>query len=226
MKRVWLWWSSGKDSAWTLHVLRNQPAIEVSALVTTVNERFDRVAMHAVRRDLLQAQARSAGAELRIVRIPHPCPNADYEAAFRNTVEEARKEGVACMAFGDLFLDDVRSYRESLLENTGIEPLFPLWGRDTRELAQEMVDGGLRATITCVDPKVLPRELAGREFDSRFLAELPEDVDPCGERGEFHTFAWAGPGFSSPVACTVGETVEREGFVFTDLIPANGGKSR
>ena len=221
MKRVWLWWSSGKDSAWTLHVLRSQPGIEVTALVTTVNERADRVAMHVVRRELLDAQARSVGVELRVVPIPNPCPNADYEAAFRNTVDAARKEGVDCMAFGDLFLDDVRSYRESLLENTGIEPLFPLWGRDTRELAQEMVDGGLRATITCLDSTVVPRELAGREFDSSFLAELPEHVDPCGEGGEFHTFAWAGPVFSSPVGWTVGETVELQGFVFTDLMPTS-----
>lgn len=219
MKRVWLWWSSGKDSAWTLHELRQQADVEVVALVTTVNERFDRVAMHAVRRELLEDQARAAGLELRVVLIPHPCSNEEYEAAFRRTIDDAVGEGIELMAFGDIFLEDVRSYRENLFRMTDIEPLFPLWGRDTRALSREMIASGLRAKLTCLDPKVLPKELVGRELDAAFLAELPPGVDPCGERGEFHTFAWAGPCFSEPVPCTVGETVERDGFVFADLLP-------
>ena len=202
-------------------MLRNRSGIEVSALVTTMNARYDRVAMHAVRRELVTAQAQSVGTELRTVDIPHPCPNAEYESAFRSTVDEARTEGVELMAFGDLFLEDVRSYRERLLQDTGIEPLFPLWGRDTRELAHEMIEGGLRATITCVDPRALPRELAGREFDERLLAEFPAEVDPCGENGEFHTFARGGPMFELPLVCSVGEVVEREGFVFADVVPGS-----
>jgi len=218
MKRIWLWWSSGKDSAWSLHELRQRDDVEVVALVTTVNERFDRVAMHAVRRELLEDQARAAGLELRVVLIPHPCSNEEYEAAFRRTIDDAVGEGIELMAFGDIFLEDVRSYREDLFRMTDIEPLFPLWGRDTHALSREMMASGLRAKVTCLDPKVLPRELVGRELDAAFLAELPPGVDPCGERGEFHTFAWAGPCFSEPVPCTVGEIVERDGFVFADLL--------
>lgn len=218
MNAVWLWWSSGKDSAWTLHELRAQPDVDVTGLVTTVNEDLDRVSVHAVRRDLLHAQAQSIGLELRTVLLPHPCPNDAYEAAFRKTIEDARDHGVEYMAFGDLFLDDVRSYREGLLDDTGVEPVFPLWGRDTTRLAREMIDGGLRATITCVDPNLVPGELAGREFDARLMTDLPTGADPCGERGEFHTFAWSGPMFSKPVPCKIGETVERDGFIYADLM--------
>ena len=217
-KRVMLSWSSGKDSAWTLHALRKAPGVELAGLFTTVNAEFDRVAMHAVRRELLEAQAASAGLPLATIPIPYPCPNEAYEAAMAAFVGEAKRRGVTHFAFGDLFLEDVRRYREAKLAGTGIEPLFPLWGRPTRALAGEMVEGGLRAFITCVDPRLAPREWAGRPFDRAFLEALPEGVDPCAERGEFHTFACAGPMFERPVPVRVGRIVERDGFVFADLL--------
>lgn len=217
---VWLCWSSGKDSAWALHVLRQNPALRVTALVTTVNATFDRVAMHAVRSELLRQQADAVGLPLKTILIPWPCSNADYEAAVRPVVDEAVQSGVTAMAFGDLFLEDVRAYRERMLDGTGLTTLFPLWGRPTAELAREMLAGGLKARLTCVDPKVLPRAFAGRTFDAALLAELPAEVDPCGERGEFHTFVTDGPIFHRPVVCRSGEIVERDGFVFADLLPA------
>jgi uncharacterized protein (TIGR00290 family) len=225
MAGVWLWWSSGKDSAWTLHALR-VASVPVTALVVTVNRAFGRVAMHAVRTELVRAQAEAAGLPLRVVEIPHPCSNDEYEAAFRRAVDDARREGVRQMAFGDLFLDDVRAYRERLLAGSGVEALFPLWGRDTAALAQEMLAGGLRAVVTCVDPKQVPAELAGRSFDRALLAALPEDADPCGERGEFHTFAFDGPMFAAPIEVRVGERVERDGFVFAELQLASGFEIR
>jgi uncharacterized protein (TIGR00290 family) len=217
MGPAWLWWSSGKDSAWALHALRTA-GVRVSALVVTLNRRFDRVAMHAVRAELVRRQADAAGLPLRTVEIPHPCENGEYEAAFGGALDAARREGVAAMAFGDLFLGDVRAYRERLLAGSGVEPLFPLWGRDTAPLAREMLAGGLRAVVTCVDPAQVPAELAGREFDAAFLAALPPGADPCGERGEFHTFAYAGPMFERPIRVRVGERVRRDGFVFADLL--------
>jgi uncharacterized protein (TIGR00290 family) len=217
--RAWLAWSSGKDSAWTLHVLRQSSAVEVVGLLTTVNARHDRVAMHAVRRRLLEAQAEAAGLPLVTVEIPHPCSNAEYEAAMESAVRRALREGVTMMAFGDLFLEDVRQYRERMLANTGITPLFPIWGEETSALARHMIASGLRAHLTCVDPRVLPGRFAGRAFDAALLDELPSGVDPCGERGEFHSFAWDGPMFRHPVPVQVGEVVEREGFVFADLLP-------
>ena len=219
MQPAWLWWSSGKDSAWALHELRGA-GVPVGALAVTVNRAFERVAMHAVRVELVRRQAEAAGLPLRVVEIPHPCSNAEYEAAFRAAAGDALREGVRTMAFGDLFLADVRAYRERLLAGSGIEPLFPLWGRDTAELARAMLAGGLRAVVTCVDPKQVPAELAGRAFDGELLAALPAAVDPCGERGEFHTFACDGPMFSRPVPVRVGERVLRDGFVFADLLPA------
>jgi uncharacterized protein (TIGR00290 family) len=216
--RVLLSWSSGKDSAWTLRVLRADPSVELAGLLTTVNRDMDRVAMHAVRRTLLAAQADAAGLPLREVPIPHRCSNADYEAAMAAALDRAKAEGVEAVAFGDLFLEDIRKYREEKLAPTGLRPLFPLWGRDTAALAREMIAGGLRARLTCVDPKRLDPTFAGREFDEALLAELPPSVDPCGERGEFHTFAYAGPMFSRPVPVRSGETVEREGFRFADLL--------
>ena len=217
-ERVLLAWSSGKDSAFTLHVLREQ-GVEVVGLLTTINEAFERVAMHAVRLELLRAQAEAVGLPLFEVRIPWPCPNEAYEAAMAAALAEARTRGVTAVAFGDLFLEDVRRYREDRMRGSGLEPLFPLWGRPTRALAEEMIARGQKAVLTCVDPRAVPRELAGRAFDAALLRELPEAVDPCGERGEFHSFAWDGPAFRHPVPVRVGEMVEREGFVFADLLP-------
>jgi uncharacterized protein (TIGR00290 family) len=215
---VLLAWSSGKDSAFALHVLREQ-GVPVVGLLTTINEAFERVAMHAVRLELLRAQAEAVGLPLVEVRIPWPCPNQAYEAAMAAALADARTRAVTAVAFGDLFLEDVRRYREDRMRGSGLEPLFPLWGRPTRALAEEMIARGQKAVLTCVDPRALPRELAGRAFDAALLRELPEAVDPCGERGEFHSFAWDGPAFRHPVPVRVGEVVEREGFVFADLLP-------
>jgi uncharacterized protein (TIGR00290 family) len=219
-RRAWLAWSSGKDSAWALHRLRQSGEVDVVGLLTTINSAHDRVAMHAVRKTLLEAQAAAAGLPLIPVLIPQRCSNDEYENAMGVAVGRARAEGVTVMAFGDLFLEDIRAYRIRMLDGTGIEPLFPVWGLDTASLAREMIRGGLRAHLTCVDPRVLPARFAGRSFDDALLAELPPEVDPCGERGEFHTFVSAGPMFSGEVPVRTGETVERDGFVFTDLLPA------
>jgi uncharacterized protein (TIGR00290 family) len=216
-ERALLAWSSGKDSAFSLHVLRQREDVEVVGLLTTINEAFDRVAMHAVRHTLLRAQAEAAGLPLLPVRIPWPCPHEAYELAMVGALAVARNEGITAVAFGDLFLEDVRRYREERMAGTGLRPLFPLWGRDTRALAEEMIDSGLRAYLTCVDPRVLPASFAGRAFDAMLLHDLPAGVDPCGEKGEFHSFAWDGPMFTRPVPVRVGETVERDGFVFADL---------
>ena len=210
-------WSSGKDSAWALHRLRMDDRYQVVGLLTTINSAHDRVAMHAVRMELLRLQAAAAGLPLWSVFIPSPCSNEEYETAMAAAIDQAKAAGVACIAFGDLFLEDVRAYRETKLAPTGITPLFPLWGADTRVLAQEMIDGGLRARLTCVDPRVMPRELAGQDFDRELIARLPQNVDPCGERGEFHSFAYAGPMFLAPIAIENGPVVERDGFVFADL---------
>jgi uncharacterized protein (TIGR00290 family) len=221
--RVLLSWSSGKDSAWSLHVLRSRGEVDVVGLVTTINERHERVAMHAVRTVLLEAQAEAAGLPLWKIPIPDRATNDQYEAAMRAVVERARREGVSGFAFGDLFLEDIRRYRERQLAGTGLTPLFPLWQRPTAVLAGEMIEAGLRAVITCVDPKALPAEFAGRRFDRDLVGALPAGVDPCGENGEFHTFAFAGPMLSPPVAIEVGERVERDGFVFADVRPPAAG---
>jgi uncharacterized protein (TIGR00290 family) len=217
---ILLAWSSGKDSAWSLHVLRQDPALEVVGLLTTVSEAYDRVAMHAVRRTLLEAQAEAAGLPLVVVSIPSPCPNETYEAAMSSALAEARARGVTGVAFGDLFLEDIRRYRERQMSGTGLSLHFPLWQRPTDRLAADMIDGGLRARLTCVDPRVLPEAFAGEEFDRDLLARLPAGVDPCGENGEFHTFAWDGPMFGRPVPVRKGEVVCRDGFVFADLLSA------
>src|SRR5438874_6334713 len=211
-------WSSGKDSAWTLRALRERGDVEVVGLLTTINEAYERVAMHAVRVDLLEAQAAAAGLPLLRVPIPSPCSNAEYEAAMSRAIEVAQRDGVSVMAFGDLFLEDIRRYRIEKLAGTGIQPIFPIWGIPTDLLAREMLAGGLRARLTCVDPKQLAPSFAGRDFDHSFLAELPASVDPCGEKGEFHTFAYAGPMFRSPVPIRSGEVVERDGFIFSDIM--------
>jgi uncharacterized protein (TIGR00290 family) len=214
--KVLLSWSSGKDSAWTLHVLR-QGAIEVAALLTSVNESAQRVSMHGVREDLLKAQAAVAGLPLLTIPLPYPCSNEIYESRMRDAVGRAIAEGFTHVAFGDLFLEDVRTYREQRLAGSGIEPLFPLWQRPTPQLAREMIDGGLRARIVCLDPRLLSRAFIGAEFDAQLLTALPSSIDPCGERGEFHTCVTEGPMFSKPIAVEAGEAVERDGFVFGDL---------
>jgi|SRR5579859_4131557 len=218
-QKALLSWSSGKDSAWTLHTLRERGDVEVVGLLTTINEAYERVAMHAVRVELLEAQAHAAGLPLVRVPIPSLCTNAEYEAAMSRAIDAAKREGVSVMAFGDLFLEDIRRYRIEKLAGTGIEPIFPIWGIPTDRLARDMLAGGLRARLTCVDPKQLAPTFAGREFDAKLLSELPASVDPCGERGEFHTFAHAGPMFRQPLAIQSGEVVERDGFVFADILP-------
>jgi uncharacterized protein (TIGR00290 family) len=218
--RVLVSWSSGKDSAWLLHVLRQSADWTVGALLTTVNESAERVAMHGVRVALLEAQAASAGLPLRIVRLPSPCSNEEYERRMAVATAQAVGDGFTHVAFGDLFLEDVRRYREDRLRGTGLAPLFPLWGRDTASLANEMVEAGLRARITTVDPRLLDARFVAREFDRALLDEMPTSVDPCGERGEFHTFAYAGPMFERPIEIVGGEVVHRDGFVFADLLPA------
>jgi uncharacterized protein (TIGR00290 family) len=230
--RILLSWSSGKDSAWALHLLRQETEVEVVGLLTTFNEAHDRVAMHGVRRALVEAQATATGLPLWPVPLPWPCGNAEYEARMSACISRARQEGITHVAFGDLFLEDIRAYRIRQLEGTGIEPLFPLWGspQDTPLLAQRMVDAGLRAVLTCVDPKQLPEGFAGRWYDQELLADLPAGVDPCGENGEFHTFCAAGPMFTgsssafvpqaSEIPVQVGEVVTREGFCYADVLPA------
>lgn len=220
MIRTLLSWSSGKDSAWALHVLRQQSDFLVVGLLTTLNQAADRVAMHGVRRQLVEAQAAAAGLPLHIVPLPWPCSNSDYESQMHKTLIDARRNGVTHVAFGDLFLEDIRAYREGLLTRSGMEPVFPLWTtpNDTPRLAQEMIDAGLRAVLTCVDPKQLDGRFVGRSFDEQLLRELPPTVDPCGERGEFHTFCCAGPMFRTPLTVRVQDTLQRDGFWFADLV--------
>lgn len=224
-KAVLLSWSSGKDSAWALHRLRRDPEVRVVALLTTFNASADRVAMHAVRRELAEAQARSLGLPLWRIPLPYPCPNGVYEERMGEAMARARGEGVTHVAFGDLYLEDIRSYRERMLGPTGLAPLFPIWTtpEGTPSLAREMAQAGLRAVITCVDPRQLSPAFLGRTWGPELLDELPEGVDPCGENGEFHTFCFRGPGLESPLAVRVGEPVQRDGFAFIDLVPAASG---
>jgi uncharacterized protein (TIGR00290 family) len=210
-------WSSGKDSAWALHVLRSRAEYQIAGLFTTFNVEFDRVAMHGVRRELAEAQARAACLPLDWIALPHPCSNAQYEQIMGEFLQSARSDGVSHMAFGDLFLADIRAYREKQLAGSGVTPLFPLWAADTTALSKEMIAAGLRAVLTTVDPRHLPREFAGQTFDQSLLERLPAGVDPCGENGEFHTFCYAGPMFERPVALRSGAVVERDGFVFADF---------
>lgn len=217
MKRVLLSFSSGKDSTWALHVLRRDPAVTVVGLLTTLNQAVRRVAMHAVREELLDAQAAALGLPLLKVSIPSPCSNDEYERAMGAAVAQARADGVEAIAFGDLYLEDIRRYREQRMASTGIEALFPLWGLPTDALAREMVAAGLRAHVTCVDPKQLDPSFVGRTFDAAFLDDLPPGVDPCGENGEFHSFAYAGPMFRAPLSIEPGVVVERDGFSFADV---------
>lgn len=218
MKKILLSWSGGKDSAWALHLLRQTGEFEVGGLLTTVNERFRRVAIHGFREELLEGQAERAGLPLWKVDLPFPCSNEEYEARMAVVCEQAVREGCVGIAFGDLYLEDIRAYRVAKLAGTGLEPVFPVWGIPTDELAKQMMAGGLRARLTCVDPRKVPAEFAGREWNAGLLAELPEGVDPCGENGEFHSFCWAGPMFSGEIPVVAGERVERDGFVYAELV--------
>jgi uncharacterized protein (TIGR00290 family) len=219
-KKLLLSWSSGKDSAWSLHLLRQQGEYEIAGLLTTVNAAFDRVAMHSTRRELVELQAEAAGLPLITAALPWPCSNSEYECIMQGVCRTALEQGVSAIAFGDLFLEDIRAYRERQLQGTGLEPIFPLWQIPTRQLAEEMIAGGLRAKLVCIDPKTLSSDFAGRDFDRQLLADLPANVDPCGENGEFHTCVHSGPMFQHEIPVSSGECVEREGFWFADLIPA------
>ena len=217
--RAALSWSSGKDSAWALHLLRQTAGVEIAALITTFNGAANRVAMHAVRRELVETQAARVGLPIWSIDLPWPCSNAVYEELMAGVCQRALRNGVTAIAFGDLFLRDIREYRERQLETTGLQPLFPVWQIPTRELAWEMIRAGVKAKVTCVDPAKLDRSYAGHDFDAEFLNSLPDRVDPCGENGEFHTFVYDAPVFSSPIEVETGEIVERDGFVFADVLP-------
>jgi uncharacterized protein (TIGR00290 family) len=217
--KLLLSWSSGKDSAWALHLLRQQPQYEIAGLVTTFNQAFDRVAMHSTRRALVEMQAKATGLPLFSIPLPWPCSNQAYEEIMKVFCAQAVAQGVTAIAFGDLFLTDIRAYRERQLQGTGLEPIFPLWQHPTDSLAREMIDAGLRAKLVCVDPKKLAPEFAGREFDHGLLTGLPAGVDPCGENGEFHSFVYGGPMFDRAFPVVTGERVERDGFWFCDVLP-------
>jgi uncharacterized protein (TIGR00290 family) len=216
--RAWVAWSSGKDSLWALHLVRQSSDVEVVGLLTTITDDFGRATMHGVRESLVEAQAAALRLPLHRVRVPTPCSQERYEELMAAAMEEAGSLDVSQMVFGDIFLADVRAHRERQLARVGMTALFPLWEANTATLAETMIAAGLRAYITCLDPTKVPVELAGHPFDCELLHRLPENVDPCGENGEFHTFAWGGPGLNSSLAVQVGETVHRDGFVFTDVI--------
>jgi len=220
MKKILLSWSGGKDSAWALHLLRQAGEFEVGGLLTTVNERFRRVAIHGFREELLDRQAEMTGLPLWKVDLPFPCSNIEYEARMTLVCERAVREGFHGIAFGDLFLEEIRAYRVAKLAGSGLEPIFPVWGIPTDALAEQMIAGGLKARLTCVDPRKVPAEFAGREWNRALLAEMPNGVDPCGENGEFHTFCWAGPMFSEEIRLKLGERVERDGFAYADMMSA------
>ena len=222
--KILLSWSSGKDSAWTLHVLQQRGEVEVVGLLTTINTHFQRVAMHGTRHTLLKLQANAARLPLWEVPLPWPCSNEIYEQAMAKACAFAVQRGISAIAFGDLFLADVRRYREDRLRGTGLASLFPLWGRNTRELISEILDGGLRARIVCVDPRKLPADFAGRDLDQDLVRRMPIGVDPCAENGEFHTFAYAGPMFHQPISIRDGEVVTRDGFLYADLLPADSSQ--
>lgn len=213
-------WSSGKDSAWALHEVRRSGEYDVVGALTTITDGFDRVSIHGLRQELLAAQLDAAGLTPVTVRIPYPCPNEIYEREMAAAMDHAKTQGITHVIFGDLFLEDVRKYRESRLQPIGISPVFPIWHRPTDALAREMIAAGVDARLVCVDLKKLPKAYAGRQFDNALLAELPPGVDPCGENGEFHSFVAAGPMLARPLLVKSGEVVERDGFAYADLLPA------
>lgn len=221
MKRILLSWSSGKDSAWTLHTLQRRAEFEIAGLLTTFNQAADRVAMHGVRRSLVEQQAAAARLPLWAIPLPWPCSNEQYESLMAESCAKAVAQGIEGIAFGDLFLEDVRAYRIKQMAGTGLEPLFPIWGMPTEALAREMIASGLKAILTCIDTRKLDASFAGRHFDMECLSGLPDGADPCGENGEFHSFVYAGPMFESEIAVVPGETVVRDQFAFADLIPAS-----
>jgi uncharacterized protein (TIGR00290 family) len=220
VKKTVLSWSTGKDSAWATYQLQSRDDIELVGCLCTINQEFQRTAMHAVRVELLKAQAAALQLPLTIIELPFPCSNEQYQQIMGDATQTLIDQGVECLSFGDLFLEDIRQYRIDNLKSTGIEPIFPLWLMPTDQLAQNMIEGGLKTVITCVDPKQLDASFAGRMFDQSFLDDLPEGVDPCGENGEFHTFVYDGPMFKQPINIQVGEVVERDGFVFADVLPS------
>lgn len=212
-------WSSGKDSAWMLHVLRKDPNIDVVGLFCTVNKVFNRVTMHGIRIELLKQQAKSVNLPLYIVYIPYPCNNDEYTQIMKSFILEAKKDGVECFAFGDLFLENVRAYRENLLKGSGITALFPIWGISTKTLSKQMISEGLKAVISCVNSEHMAAEFAGRDYDESFLNDIPKNIDPCGENGEFHSFTFDGPMFQSPIGIILGETVYQDVVCFKDILP-------
>ncbi len=218
MKKVLLSWSSGKDSAWALYILQQMQEIELVGLFSTYNQEFNRIAMHSTRLELVKMQAKNTGLPIDLIPIPFPCSNEDYERIMGDFIEGVKEKGITHIAFGDLFLEDIRQYRIDKLAGTGIEPIFPIWGIPTHELSSKMLASGLRAQITCIDPKQIPEEFAGLEYNLDYIERLPESVDPCGENGEFHSFAFAGPMFKEPIPIEVGETITRDGFIFTDVM--------
>jgi uncharacterized protein (TIGR00290 family) len=218
-KKILLSWSSGKDSAWALHVLQQQKDVEIVGLFCTYNEKFERGAMHGVRTELIKQQAENIGLPLQLIPIPDPCSEADYKKIMSGFVAGAKSMKIEAIAFGDLYLEWIRSYRIANLEESGISAIFPLWGLDTKKLSEEMVNSGLRAKITSIDPEYLSADFAGHDYDKTFLEQIPDSVDPCGENGEFHSFVYDGPMFRSKVNVCTGDTVTRNGFIYTDILP-------
>ena len=220
-KKVLISWSSGKDSAWALYKLQQDPEIDLAGLFCTVNKEFNRAAMHGVRVELLQEQAKNIGLPLEIIEIPNPCSNSEYEKIMGQFVKKSKTANIDCFAFGDLFLEGIRNYREEKLKDSGIEAIFPLWGIPTDKLSREMINGGLKTVITCINPKQIPKKFIGKEFDENFLNSLPKDIDPCGENGEFHSFVFDGPIFKQQIEIFIGDIVHRDDFIFADVLPKN-----
>ncbi|SFV62884.1 conserved hypothetical protein [Pyrococcus horikoshii]; COG2102: Predicted ATPases of PP-loop superfamily; IPR002761: Domain of unknown function DUF71 [hydrothermal vent metagenome] len=217
-QKTLLSWSSGKDSAYALHLLQQDKNIELCGLITTINKKFKRIAMHGVRLKLLKQQAKQINLPLHLIELPYPCSNAEYEKIMTNFLNKIKADGIQNIAFGDLFLEDIKKYREEQMKNSGIELLFPCWGINTKKLSQEIIKIGIKAKITCLDPKKLPKEFAGHSFNKELLNTLPNNIDPCGENGEFHTFVYDSPSFQKPIKITKGESVKRDGFIFTDWL--------